>query len=59
MIREFQRKPMQRIHEENGIVLDFLQHGHLNDPSRRPVAQIIGVEHLSLLEVAPKKGVFL
>lgn len=48
-----------RVHEENGIVLDFLQHGHLNDPSRRPVAQIIGVDHLSLLEVAPKKGVFL
>jgi len=52
-----QRKP--RVHEEHGIVLDFLQHGHLSDPSRRPVAQIIGVEHLSLLEVAPKKGVFL
>ena len=47
------------VHEKNGIVLDFLQHGHLSDSSRRPVAQIIGVDHLSLLEVAPKKGVFL
>ncbi len=55
----FNRRTAPRVHEENGIVLDFLQHGHLSDPSRRPVAQIIGVEHLSLLEVAPKKGVFL
>ena len=45
--------------EEYGIVLDFLQHGHANDTARRPVAQIIGVDHFSLLEVIPKKGVFL
>jgi putative nucleotide binding protein len=65
MQREFNRKSLfserkqPRVHEENGIVLDFLQHGHLKDPSRRPVAQVIGIEHLSILEVAPKKGVFL
>lgn len=63
--KSFKRKSLYtkrrgpRVHEENGIVLDFLQHGHLSDPSRRPVAQIVGVDHLSLLEVAPKKGVFL
>jgi len=55
----FTQRSSPRVHEEYGIVLDFLQHGHLSDPSRRPVAQIIGIDHLSLLEVAPKKGVFL
>ncbi|MFA5406848.1 MAG: DUF655 domain-containing protein [Candidatus Nanoarchaeia archaeon] len=48
-----------RVHEDNGIVLDFLQHGHMSDLSRRPVAQVIGIEHLSLLEVAPRRGIFL
>ncbi len=57
MYDQFRRGP--RIREENGIVLDFLQHGHINDSSHRPVAQVVGVNHLSLLEVAPKKGVFL
>ncbi len=45
--------------EKYGIVLDFLQHGYATDIHRRPVAQIIGVDHLQLLEVIPKKGVFL
>jgi len=57
LFSDFRQAPV--IKENNGIVLDFLQHGHISDPARRPVAQLIGVEHLSLLEVAPKKDVYL
>jgi len=57
LFSDYRQAPV--IKENNGIVLDFLQHGHISDPARRPVAQLIGVEHLSLLEVAPKKDVYL
>lgn len=33
------------------IVLDFLQHGHPNDRRPEPVAQVIGKNYFSLLEV--------
>ncbi len=55
----FNQRMAPRIREEHGIVLDFLQHGHMSDASRRPVAQVIGIEHFSLLEVAPRRGIFL
>ena len=45
--------------EEFAMVLDFLPHGHLSEERRIPVAQVIGEKHFSLLEVIPKKGVFL
>lgn len=57
LFSDYRQAPV--VKENNGIVLDFLQHGHISDPARRPVAQLIGVEHLSLLEVAPKKDVYL
>lgn len=55
---------MQRYHkEEKAIVLDFLPNGYPFDSRplhmRTPVAQAIGKEHLSLLELVPKKDVFL
>jgi len=41
-------------------VLDYLPYGHPNDNrpvyQKRPIIQAIGEEHLSLLEVVPKKG---
>lgn len=45
--------------EENGIVLDFLQHGHTSSLERGAVAQVLGEKYLVLLEVAPRKGVSL
>jgi putative nucleotide binding protein len=49
--------------EEEAIVLDFLPNGYSNDtrPShlKTPVAQAIGKNNLALLELVPRKGVFL
>ena len=49
--------------EEYAVVLDFLQNGYpfSNDGSykKRPIAQAIGTKKLTLLELAPKEGVFL
>lgn len=54
---------MQETKEEYAIVLDFLQHGYAFDPRpmyrKTPIAQAIGKEHFSLLELVPKKGIFL
>src|SRR3990167_7002303 len=56
---------MQRkiIKEEYAIVLDFLPNGHPfdNTPShlKTPIAQAIGKDHFILLELVPKKGIFL
>lgn len=53
----------KRIKEEYAIVLDFLPNGYPFDtrPSHRKTAivQAIGKEHLVLLELVPKKDVFL
>lgn len=49
----------QRTKEEYGVVLDFLPHGRVGSIRRFPVAQVIGEKYLVLLEVAPKKGLFL
>ena len=52
---------MQTKFETKGIVLDYLPSGHLHDdtPSykRVPLAQIVGVNFFSLLEVVPKEEV--
>ncbi|MEM3126714.1 MAG: DUF655 domain-containing protein [Candidatus Woesearchaeota archaeon] len=49
--------------EEYVIVLDFLQNGYPLDtrPSykKTPIAQAIGKEHFALLELVPRKDVFL
>ena len=51
------------IREEVVIVLDFLPHGYPFDSrpmhQKTPIAQAIGKDHFSLLELAPKKGIFL
>jgi putative nucleotide binding protein len=39
--------------EENAIVLDYLPTGKSNSFKSEPVAQVIGVEHFTLLEVIP------
>ncbi len=49
--------------EEEAIVLDFLPNGYLSDtrPShmKTPIVQAIGKENFTLLELVPKKGIFL
>lgn len=49
--------------EENAIVLDYLQHGYPFDkrPSHQktPIAQAIGKTFFTLLELVPKKEIFL
>ena len=49
--------------EEKAIVLDFLQHGYASDPrpshKKTPIVQALGLEHFSLLELVPKKDIFL
>ncbi len=49
------------VREERAIVLDYLEHGYPFDQGamKTPIAQALGLEHLSLLELVPKKGVFL
>jgi len=58
---EYGNKP--QIKEEEAIVLDFLQNGYSNDsrPShmKTPIAQALGKNHFVLLELVPKKGIFL
>src|SRR3989344_9494877 len=54
--------PMQKtIREEQVIVLDYLQHGYPFEESgmKTPIVQALGTTHLTLLELIPKKGVFL
>ena len=52
-----------RSREQSAIVLDFLPNGYPNDsrPSHRktPIAQVVGRDHFLLLEVAPRKEVFM
>lgn len=45
--------------EKYGIVLDFLPHGHPFKGERNPVAQILGQDFFTLLEVAPKRDINL
>src|SRR3972149_5152904 len=49
--------------EETAVVLDFLPNGYPSDtrPSHKktPIVQAIGKLHFSLLELVPKKEVFL
>lgn len=54
---------MERSKEEKAVVLDFLPNGYPFDtrPShiKTPVAQAVGKEHFVLLELVPKKGIYL
>ena len=49
--------------EEYAIILDFLPNGYPLDPrpmfKKTPIAQAMGKEHFSLLELVPKKDIFL
>jgi len=49
--------------EEKAIVLDFLPNGYSSDTRpmyrKNPIAQAIGLNNFILLELVPKKGIFL
>jgi putative nucleotide binding protein len=49
--------------EEYAIVLDFLPNGYPFDPrpihQKTPIAQTLGTENFTILELVPKKGIFL
>ncbi|MFH1505441.1 MAG: DUF655 domain-containing protein [archaeon] len=49
--------------EEEAIVLDFLPNGYPFDTNQKaiktPIVQAIGKNHFTLLELVPKKGIFL
>lgn len=51
------------VKEEKAIVLDFLPNGYPFDPrpmhKKTPIAQALGKEHFILLELVPKRDVFL
>ncbi|MBN2142897.1 DUF655 domain-containing protein [Candidatus Woesearchaeota archaeon] len=54
---------MDRKKEEEAIVLDFLPNGYPFDSKpihlKTPIAQALGKSNFTLLEVVPRKGVFL
>ncbi len=45
--------------EEKAIVLDYLPYGYALEKKMMPVAQVLGTEHLTLLEVVPRRGIKL
>jgi len=53
----------QRVKEERAVVLDFLPNGYHLDTRpmymKTAIVQAIGREHFILLELVPKKGIFL
>ncbi len=54
---------LQKAKEERAIVLDFLPNGYASDTRpmhmKTAIAQALGKEHFILLELVPKKGIFL
>jgi len=54
---------MIRVKEEKAIILDFLPNGYPFDRRpmhvKTPIAQALGKDHFILLELVPKKGIFL
>ena len=51
----------QQIKEENAIILDYLEHGYPMEQGtmKSSVAQALGLNHLTILELVPKKDIHL
>ena len=45
--------------EEKAVILDFLPHGYPLEGKMIPIAQAIGISHLTLLQLVPRRGVSL
>ncbi len=54
-------QPQKNVKEDQAIVLDFLPHGYPYEQAamKTPIAQALGTGHLVLLELIPKKDIFL
>lgn len=50
---------MEQKKEEYAVVLDFLPNGYPLEKKMMPIAQAIGKENFTLLELVPRKGVSL
>jgi len=48
-----------REREETAIVLDFLPYGYPLEKKMMPIAQAMGKEHFTLLELVPRRGIKL
>lgn len=44
------------VKEEKALVLDFLPYGYPLEKNMMPLAQAIGVEHFTLLQLVPRRG---
>lgn len=55
------RDQQKEIREEQAIILDYLEYGYPFEAGamKVPIAQGLGIGHLSLLELVPKKGINL
>ena len=57
------RKPKAGNKESYAIILDYLSHGYIDPKTNkswgRPIAQAIGADYFTLLELTPKEGVNL
>ncbi|HLC52720.1 MAG TPA: DUF655 domain-containing protein [Candidatus Nanoarchaeia archaeon] len=53
--------PLKSAKEESAIVLDFLPYGYPYEEGtmKTPIVQALGMTHLTILELIPKKGVHL
>lgn len=45
--------------EDKAIILDFLPHGYPLEGKMIPIAQAIGIKHLTLLQLVPRRGISL
>ena len=52
---------VSKLKEERAIVLDYLEHGYPFEygSMKTAIVQALGTEHLTILELIPKKGVQL
>ncbi len=48
-----------RFQEEYAIILDFLPEGKPTDIKKEPIAQAVGVKYFILLELVPKRNIYL
>ena len=45
--------------EEKAIILDFLPHGYPLEGKMIPIAQAIGTQYFTLLQLVPRRGITL
>lgn len=45
--------------EEKAIILDFLPHGYAMEGKIMPIAQALGIQYLTLLQLVPRRGITL